>query len=256
MKNQPIIAIENLTVAFDNVTVLDSINLQIFKEDYFAIIGPNGGGKSVLVKTILGLIKPTTGSITFQEKTLNETDITIGYVPQVLHYDIAFPITALEVVQMGRLHKRGLGIPYNSNDMNITRQVLKEVGISEKTAQKPFPTLSGGQKQRILIARALASEPELLILDEPTASIDPASNEKINELFSQLHKEGKTVLITTHDIGAISKYITKVACLNRQLFFHGEERLSGDDVKAVYGCNIDLIAHGIPHRVLEHHKHK
>ncbi|MBU1119231.1 metal ABC transporter ATP-binding protein [Patescibacteria group bacterium] len=258
MNTSPLIAAENLTVQFNGIPVLSDVSFAVQKGDFFAIIGPNGGGKTVLLKTLLGFISPSSGSVRYDGTDLSARtvrEMEIGYVPQSIHFDNRFPITAFEVVLMGRLRERTLGKRYRIDDRKIAQEVLDEVNINEETARKSFSSLSGGQRQRVLIARALASKPQILFLDEPTASVDPSSNEAINALFSKLNKAGKTLVLVTHDIGAISRYISKVGCLNRKLFFHDDSTVTPDMVKKAYGCDIDLVSHGVPHRVLDNSKH-
>lgn len=251
----PAIEVKNLHVAFDGHDVLRSINMRVEENDFYAIIGPNGGGKSVLLKTILGFITPQLGEVTIFGEAQERSTTRIGYVPQFLHYDIAFPISAFDIVMMGRIRANSLGRRYSAADNDLALDALTEVGIDGEVASLPFSALSGGQRQRVIIARALATEPDIFILDEPTSSIDAATNEKVNDLFSKLHEDGKTIVVVTHDIGAISREVTKIACLNTVLFEHGEEGVSGETMKRVYGCNVDLVAHGIPHRVLRHPEH-
>lgn len=256
MEKTPILQVKNLTVVLGNTPVLEGVSFDIYEDDFFAIIGPNGGGKTVLMKTILGLISPTKGEIIIRGKNIKESREVIGYVPQVLHFDVSFPILALEVAMMGRLNQSGLFSRYTKEDREKAKEALSQVGLSEEVFEKPFVKLSGGQKQRVLIARALASDPEFIFLDEPTASVDPMTNEKINALFGNLNKAGKTVFMVTHDIGAVSQFITKVGCLNKFLHYHGGKELTQEMVRSTYGCFVDLVSHGLPHRVLDKDKHK
>lgn len=252
---KPILQIKNLSVVLGGHTVLQDISFDVMEDDFFAIIGPNGGGKTILMKTILGLIKPSKGEILIRGKNIVESDEVIGYVPQVLHFDINFPISAFEVAMMGRLSQSGLFKKYSKEDKEKVLKSLDEVGVNKEVYMKPFVKLSGGQKQRVLIARALVSDPEFIFLDEPTASVDPVTNEKINVLFRDLNKAGKTIFMVTHDIGAISQFITKVGCLNRELHFHGGKEITKEMVHSAYGCYVDLVSHGVPHRVLDKNKH-
>lgn len=259
MKQKPLIAVNNLTVTFNDVAVLRDVSFRVQTGDFFAIIGPNGGGKSVLIKTMLGLVSVASGSISYNGEKIDKNTVRkmgVGYVPQTVHYDVQFPISAFEVALMGMLRERTLGKRYTEADKKITREVLNEVAIDNVTQKKSFSKLSGGQRQRVLIARALASKPSILFLDEPTSGVDPASNDAIHALLSRLNKNGVTIVMATHDIGAISRYISKVGCLNRRLFFHDDDTVTPDMVKHAYGCDIDLVSHGVPHRVLDNSKHE
>lgn len=248
------ISVKNLTVKFGKNMVLKNVTFKVEKGDFYAIIGPNGGGKSVLIKTILGLIKAESGKVCINNKDIRQRkDFKIGYVPQFIHYDISFPITALEVAIMGRLKVKRLGKQYTQEDFEIVKDKLERVDIGKNIYNKPFTKLSGGQRQRVLIARALASEPDILILDEPTASVDSVIVKKLYQVFKKLNEKGVSILMVTHDMGMISKYITKIACLNKTLHTHDNKYISADLIKKTYGCSIDILGHGLPHRVLKDH---
>ena len=252
--NQPALQMQNLSVYYGNTPALHNVNLTVDHGEYLGIIGPNGGGKTTLIRVILGLLAPTTGSVLGYGKPAGHTDVKIGYVPQIAPLDRRFPITAFEAVLTGRLG-RGL-VPfhrYSKSDRLAASEALERVGIAQ-LAERRLSALSGGEFQRLLIARALAVEPKLLLLDEPTANVDAGSREKIYTLLAELSKT-MTVILVTHDLLAISSQLRSLACLSGRLVYHGEPQLNTDTVRALYGCPVDLIAHGVPHRVLgDHHE--
>jgi len=253
MNKKKAIEIKNLTAGYHNETVVENITCTIYEGDFFGIIGPNGGGKSTLLKSILGLIKPQKGTITIYQKPPAQMRTMIGYVPQYAEYDRDYPISVMDVVLMGRRNIRGYHPRYTKEDKTETVQALKTVHM-DKYLQRHISELSGGQRQRVFIARALVSHPKILLLDEPTASIDKESQDSFYTLLQTLNKE-MTILLVTHDIGVISSYVSRVACLNRYLFTHDEKVVTKEMIEATYNCPVDLIAHGVPHRVLEEHTH-
>lgn len=225
-----IISIKNLSFSYDTDKILDNINLSIDKNDFLAIIGPNGGGKSTLVKNILGLLTPTNGEISILNDTNHKHISKIGYVPQNTNINVNFPITVLEVVMMGHirdkeeenksknfLHKY-FKIGYNEFEKSCALSALKQVGM-EEYANKKIGSLSGGQRQRVMIARALCNHPTILILDEPTASIDVEGQRQIYNLLKELNNH-ITMIVISHDISLTMEYANKVAHINRTLNFH------------------------------------
>ncbi len=243
--------IRDVTVKYDKTTVLKDVNLELEKGDFLGIIGPNGGGKTTLLKTILGLITPDEGEVLlFGEPPGSEARV-MGYIPQHTRFDMKFPIKVFDVVLMGRLGKLGFSPFYSREDKKIARDVLKDVDMWEYR-KRHISKLSGGQLQRVLLARALATKPDFLLLDEPTASVDEKMKGSIYSLLNELKERGITIILVSHDIGVISSHVKKVACLNKYLIYHGDGELSSDMIEAAYECPIDLIAHGLPHRVYEH----
>ena len=243
--------LNNVSVKYGEQTVLKEVSFQLDKGDFLGIIGPNGGGKTTLLKTILGLIDNYEGTVLVNGKTPASKDQKVGYVPQHSKFDMKFPIRVWDVVIMGRLGTMGYRPFYNREDKDIAKRSLESVDMLEYR-DRQISKLSGGQLQRVLIARALATEPELLLLDEPTASVDEKMKDSIYSLLLELKKKGITIVLVSHDIGVISSYVEKVACLNKHLIYHGNGELSSDMIEAAYECPIDLIAHGLPHRVFEH----
>lgn len=243
----------NVSLKLRGQQVLDDICLTLHDQDFLGLIGPNGGGKTTLLRVILGLTRPDSGTVRVFGKPPEAVRNHIGYVPQFARVELDFPITALEVVLMGRLSAARRFSWYSSTDRTIAHEALALVNMQEQ-AEVQIGKLSGGQVQRILIARALAAEPKMLIMDEPTASLDTRIGREVYELFEQLSQQ-MTIILVSHDIGVISKQVKTIACLNRKLHYHHSKELSEDILEAAYGCPVDLIAHGHAHRVLGRHEH-
>ena len=246
-----IVSLKNVSVEYDGIQVLKGHNFTVYDDDFIGIIGPNGGGKTTLLKVILGLVNCVSGDIKVFGNTPARARDRIGYVPQMASIDKDFPINVWDMVLMGRLGKRGILNFYNKADYRLAEDALKRVEISH-LRNRQIGKLSGGERQRAFIARALVSKPELLLLDEPTGSIDPKIKTGIYDLLGSLKKE-MAIILVTHDIGVISSHVDKVACLNCELFYHGTKDLTGDLLAKIYQCPVDLIAHGVPHRVFEKH---
>ena len=225
-----IISINNLFFSYDKDTILNNINLEVQKNDFLAIIGPNGGGKSTLVKNILGLLNPTQGQIKIFNDPNKKHISKIGYVPQNTNININFPVTVLEVVMMGHIRDKKeenksknffnkyFKIGYNEFEKSCAIASLKQVGMEEFSKSK-IGSLSGGQRQRVMIARALCNHPSILILDEPTASIDVDGQKQIYDLLKELNKS-ITIIVISHDIALTMQYASKVAHINKKLTFH------------------------------------
>ncbi len=252
-----IIETRDLNFSYNGQPVIRDVNLSIQSGDFIAMIGPNGGGKTTLLKLMLGLLNADSGSIRIFGKPPKEVSHRIGYVPQDVHINKNFPISSSDVVLMGKL-KPGRGwTRYSSEDRNAALQALAQVEM-EKFRDHRIGELSGGQKQRIFVARALATDPDILFLDEPTASIDPKGQ---NELYALLKKlnEKIAIIVVSHDLMVISRYVKSVACVNQRLHYHGHAELTGEMIEMMYNCKIEetcpveLIAHGLPHRVLQKH---
>lgn len=247
------ICIENLTVKHGETPVIAGVYLNVEERDYLGIIGPNGGGKTTLLKAILGLVDLSSGEISIYGKKPGKTGRLIGYVPQITILDKRFPITVHEVILTGRINPLfNLFHKYSQSDKDMADELLEKVGIS-KLRGRMISELSGGEFQRMLIARALAVNPKILLLDEPTASVDASSREQIYSILNELNKS-ITVILVTHDLLAVSSHVKSLACLNGRLVYHGSAELNENIVESLYGCPIDLIAHGVPHRVLKKHE--
>lgn len=250
---QEAIAIQNLWAGYNGDPVLQDINLSVKELDFIGLIGPNGGGKSTLLKVLLGLLPITRGDVKILGRSIQQGRRYIGYVPQGVEFDRNFPINVWDVVKMGRLGKRRLFHRYNAQDHQIVADSLRSVDMFP-LRDRSIGELSGGQRQRVYIARALATEPKILLLDEPTASVDPQIRSNIYELLKDLN-QSMTILMISHDMGAISYYVKTIGCLNRQLFYHNDKEIKPEMLEAAYQCPIDLIAHGVPHRVFPPHEH-
>jgi zinc transport system ATP-binding protein len=237
--------------SFRETPVLEGVSLTLRGNEYLAILGPNGGGKTTLLKIVLGLLRPHRGTVRVLGKTPAQAHGEVGYVPQQVGFDRDFPIRVRDLVLMGRLGARRWLRPYGPRDCELALRALERVEMSE-LAERPISALSVGQLQRALIARALALEPRLLLLDEPMASLDERIGRSLWELIEELSHEMSVVLVS-HDIGAISRYVRSVACLNRRLISHPSKELTPEILEATYGCPVELLAHGHPHRVLPPH---
>jgi zinc transport system ATP-binding protein len=247
-----VINIENVTVYYGDNAVLDNVTLAVEKNDFLGIIGPNGAGKTTLLKIILGMIKPDRGKVSILGRPPIESRKYIGYIPQHNQFDPNFPISVRDVVLMGRFSKRGVAHRYKKSDSSLTEETLEKVGMLS-SINRQIGKLSGGEQQRVFIARALVSDPQILLLDEPTASVDVTSQTDFYDLLENL-KQKMTIILVSHDIGVMSVYVDKIACLNVQLYYHGSKEISPDILEATYKCPVQMIAHGaIPHRVLKEH---
>ena len=254
--HHPIIQADRLYVVFQDKFVLEDVTFDIHTGDFWGILGPNGSGKTTLLRTILGLLVPFSGSVKVFNKLpaqLGNDRDRIGYVPQHAQIDLRFPIRVKDVVMLGRCRKMGLGRRPQPVDFDAVDRAMERVQISD-LADRQIGRLSGGQRQRVLIARALALEPEILLLDEPTAALDVTATEGFYEWLHSMHASMHlTMILVSHDVGVISRYVDAVACLNRRLVAHGlpREVLSGETLEQMYGCDAMLFGHGqVPHMVV------
>lgn len=236
----PVVETHHLHFAYDRLPVLEDVSLTINHLDSVCIVGPNGGGKTTFLKIVLGLLKPEKGAIKVFGRAPEEGRDRIGYVPQHANYDPQFPVTVLDVVLMGRLGGKLAG-PYRNADKDAADRALTQMGL-EECRKMLFSAVSGGQRQRALIARALASGGELLILDEPTANIDKETEAHLFEILQGLN-EHMTIMVVTHDIGFASKFFKTVACVNRKVVIHPTSELTGDLIRDMYGGDMRLIRH-------------
>jgi len=249
--NKKVIEFKNVSVEYNGITALDEISFSVNENDFLAVIGPNGGGKTTLLKVMLRLISPSKGRVTlFENKYPNQKHL-VGYVPQFTFFDQDFPITVLDAVLLGRLSQKKLFQFYSLKDRTVAEEAIQITEI-EHLKNRKIGTLSGGERQRVFIARALASQPKLLLLDEPTSSVDQKMRTSLYDLLAKL-KNTMTIVLVTHDVGIISSHIDKIACLNQRLYYHDSKEISHEALEATYHCPVDLIAHGLPHRVLKSH---
>ena len=245
----PLIKIENLTVGYDNVPVLKSINLDVYENDFIGVIGPNGGGKTTLLKAILGLLKPSSGKITFR-KDIDGRKKPIGYLPQVRHIDRKFPITVFDVVHSGSLMQSREKLKIVDLKLKID-ELLAEMGVAN-IRNKTIGELSGGQMQRVFLCRALLSDPKILILDEPDTFVDNRFEGELYEKLRLLNNK-MAIILVSHDMGTITSYVKSIACVNGNLHHHKSSTISQEQLDD-YNCPIQIITHGeIPHTVLKHH---
>jgi zinc transport system ATP-binding protein len=249
MATSPLLQLENVSFAYGGEPVLDRITLDVQSGEYVGIIGPNGGGKTTLLKVMLGLIQPGSGEVQLFGQPLHQFKDwwRIGYVPQkATSFDPRFPITVEEVVSLGRVARRGLGRRFSPADHAAVQKALAQVGMTELRTRR-LDELSGGQQQRVFIAKALASGPELLILDEPAVGIDNKSQDQFYQLLSELNKKaGLTLVMVSHDIDVVVNEVTKVACINETLIYHGDPKafLGEEHMAQLYGKARKFILHG------------
>ncbi len=248
---KPVIEIKNLWFSFNGEPVLQDVHFTLYRNEFLAMIGPNGGGKTTLLKLMMGLFEADRGEIRIFGRSPKQAAHRIGYVPQDIHINKNFPISVFDVVLMGRL-KSGVSWSHHKKDDRIAAQLSLEKVEMEQFKNRHIDELSGGQRQRIFIARALVTEPEILILDEPTASIDAKGQTEIYTILKDLN-EKVTILVVSHDILALSSYIKSVACVNRRVHFHEAAEVTEEMLEVAYQCPVELIAHGLPHRVLRTH---
>ncbi len=259
---ESIVEFNNISVAFNDKTVLQDISFNIRAGEFWGILGPNGSGKTTLLKTMIGLIQPYSGNVRLFGKDpsrLSYERSKIGYVSQQNQIDPNFPLSALDVVLLGRAGKIGLGRRPKAHDKAAAKDALQKVDM-EAFSNHQFGDLSGGQKQRVLIARALAVQPQLLLLDEPTSALDVNASESFYDWLNSMRRQlNLTVVIVSHDIGVVSSFITHVACLNKTLVAHGvpDKVFTGDTLSSMYGCDAVLFHHGkIPHMVVAKATHE
>lgn len=248
MSAQTLIHVEDVSFGYNNELVLDTIHLDVKRGEFLGIIGPNGGGKTTLLRLMLGLLKPKSGTVSLFGEPMSRFRqwSRIGYVPQrATQLDANFPMTVEEVVSLGRVAKAGWLRRFSGKDRQAMLQALDEVGMQEFRARR-ITDLSGGQQQRVFIARALASEPEVLLLDEPTTGVDIEAQEKFYQLLADLNTRlGLTLVMVSHDIESVVNEVTRVACLNKRLVYHGDPvaLASGGMLENLYGQSRKLVYH-------------
>jgi zinc transport system ATP-binding protein len=236
-----VIELHDVSFSYGIVPVLQGIHLHVQAGEFLGIVGPNAGGKSTLLKLILGLISPQAGTIRILGKKPSQQRKQIGYVPQYPGFTRDFPITVEQTVLLGRLGAGSLFGRYSRADYQAAQQALQEVEADD-LAQRPISALSGGQLQRVLLARALVSDPQILILDEPTANIDMRLESDIFDRLRELNKR-MTILVVSHDVAFISDYVSRVACLNRTLVCHHTDAIDGQVIQHLYGEHVRMVAH-------------
>jgi zinc transport system ATP-binding protein len=242
-----LLELKDLSAGYDKNIVLENVSFEVLSGDFIGIIGPNGGGKTTLIKTILGLIKPASGQMNMYISKTN-----IGYLPQVNQIDKRFPISVIDVVRSGKANSALFSSFHkNTAEKENAEALLAEMGISH-IRNKAIGELSGGQMQRVFLCRALMNQPELLILDEPSTYVD---NNFEGELYLKLKElnEQMAILLISHDVGTISFFVKTIACVNRTVHHHPSNIISEEQL-ASYNCPLQIITHGnIPHTVLKQH---
>lgn len=237
----PVITLEDVCFDYGGPPVIEHVNLSVQRGDFLGLVGPNGGGKSTLLKIVLGLLEPGVGRVSVLGRTPVEARRSVGYVPQFAAFPRHFPVSVEETVLLGRLGKTRPVLGYRKSDKEVARRTMAETEIADLSA-RPISALSGGQVQRVLIARALASEPEILILDEPTSNIDMRAETDIFDLLKTLSAR-MTIVVVSHDIGFISRYVSLIACLNRTLLCHTSSSVTGEVIQRLYGMPVQMIHH-------------
>ena len=249
---EPIVSLKNVTVKYDDTTALEGVSLDIYPTDFLGLIGPNGGGKTTLVKAILETL-PHSGEVSYSPILFDQGHRLVGYLPQQSEFDRSFPISVIEVVMSGLQAEKGMIRRYTSADRKRAIELLEMAGI-EDIAERQISEISGGQMQRALLCRAVILEPKLLILDEPTNFVD---NKFENELYTLLHRlnERMAIVMVSHDLGTITSVVKSIVCVNHTVHRHDSNIITAEQLEN-YHCPIQIISHGhVPHTVLGHHHH-
>lgn len=246
---KPIIEISGLSAGYDGRTVLHDVDLTVYERDFLGIIGPNGGGKTTLIKCILGLLKPLSGQITYHPDPLS-----MGYLPQYSSIDRKFPITVEEVILSGLSSQKSLTSRFTASHREKARAVMARMGL-EGMEQRAIGALSGGQLQRALLGRAIIADPQVVILDEPSTYIDKRFEARLYELLAEINRECAIILVS-HDIGTVLQQVKSIACVNETLDYHPDTGITSEWLEKNFQCPIELLGHGaLPHRILGEHKH-
>jgi zinc transport system ATP-binding protein len=250
--SQPVIEIRDVSYSKNGREILSHVDLVVNQGDFYAIIGPNGGGKTTLLRIMLGLIPPGSGNVAVFGRPPDEVRDRIGYVPQFKTFDFSYPITVREMIRSGLMgHGRGVSRRISPGQEQEVDRVMESLGLSRLASQQ-VGRLSGGEQQRAIVARALVGDPDLLVLDEPTVYVDAPTELQFLDLLDVLRRT-KTLVMVTHDIGVLPSHVNRIACLNHSIFTHGGAEITDEMLAFGYGCPVDLIAHGVPHRVLRNH---
>ena len=249
MNKDSVIKIRDLHFNYGDVPILEDINIDIQQKEFIGMVGPNGSGKTTLLKIILGLLVPDHGTVEVLGKPPVQSVKNVGYMPQFAPFTRDFPISVEETVLMGRLGKTSSMGFFSKEDKQLAAESMEAVEVLD-LRKRSIGSLSGGQLQRALIARALTCNPEIMILDEPTANVDMKVEKDIFDLLKRLN-EKITIIVVTHDIGFISQYIDRVACINRTLICHPTSELTGETIENLYGTHVHMVHHH--HEGEDHH---
>ncbi|GAB6037104.1 ABC transporter ATP-binding protein [Fundidesulfovibrio butyratiphilus] len=249
----PAIVLRDVSYAYNGHAALRRVNLTVPEGEFLTVIGPNGGGKTTLLRLLLGLLRPTTGQVLVFGREPSDVSDRLGYMPQTQVLGRDFPITVLETVLLGRLGARSFWPFWSRSERERALRCLERTGVAHLEKAR-LCELSGGQRQRVFLARALACEPRMLLLDEPTASVDPEGRATLHELLGSLAKD-ITIVLVSHDVSVISRYVTAVACVNQTVHFHPRPELTPEMFAVMYhggqcGCPVELIAQSLPPRIL------
>jgi len=247
--NDKIIELKSVTAGYNQEVVLQDVNLLVSSHDFLGVIGPNGGGKTTLLRVMLGSLKPMKGSVwRLREEDHNSL---IGYLPQYHKIDRKFPLSVLDVVMSGLMSQKQFWNRYDRHDKKKAMQLLKQMGVLH-LHKRNIGALSGGQLQRVLLCRAIVSDPQLLILDEPNTYVDSNFERELYDILDELNQH-MAIVIVSHDVGTIFSHVKTIACVNKTLSYHETNVISKEQLEA-YQCPIDLLTHGdVPHRVLKEH---
>lgn len=249
---EKLIEIKNVTAVYDTKPVLHDVSLDVWSSDFLGIIGPNGGGKTTLLKIILGLMKPMSGRVSFFENGKRVQALKIGYLPQMTRIDPRFPIAVREVVLSGLSKEKPRFRNFDAAQKARADQLIVEMGL-ESFVSRAIGELSGGQLQRVLLARAIVSRPQLLILDEPNTYVDKKFESQLYELLNKINRDTAIILVS-HDIGTLLPMVKNVACVSETLHYHSGADVSDAWLSETYACPIEIVGHGdFPHRVLKKH---
>jgi zinc transport system ATP-binding protein len=240
-KQSNAVDIQGLDFSYNGFMILQDVDLTINLRDFVSVVGPNGGGKTTLLKIILGLLKPTSGTVQLFGANPSKSKKRVGYMPQHAKFDFQFPATVMDVALMGRLGNSTRFGPYTKHDREICMHKLEQVKLAH-SFRKSFASLSGGQRQRVFIARALACEPDLLLLDEPTSNLDQGIESEVYELFQELNRT-ITIVLVSHDLGFVSRYVKRVVCVKRRVVTHPTTEITGALINAIYGAPMKMVRH-------------
>ncbi|MFW5870106.1 MAG: metal ABC transporter ATP-binding protein [Candidatus Sumerlaeota bacterium] len=239
-ENTPAVEFDDVSFAYESEPVIENAGFKLTEGEPVSIVGPNGGGKTTLLRLILGQVQPSRGKVRVFGKPPSQSRRRIGYMAQRVELDPQFPVTVSDVVLMGRLGSHAFG-PYSRDDRHAAHHAMEEMEISQ-LADMPLADLSGGQRQRVLIARALACDPKILLLDEPTSSVDTRVEARLHEKLLEL-REQMTVILVSHDLGFVSSLVQKVICVNRQVKIHNTANISDEVIDELYGAHQNIVNH-------------
>lgn len=253
--NNPLIVLQDVAAEYDRKQVLTGVNLTVYEQDFLGIIGPNGGGKTTLIKIILGLLAPSSGELHFYKGGKPVEQIKMGYLPQYTAIDKKFPISVFEVILSGLCAQKSLCSSFGSEHRQRVQEVVEQMGLAG-LENKTVGELSGGQLQRALLGRSIVSQPDVVILDEPNTYLDKHFEGQLYTLLSEVNKRSAIILVS-HDIGSILQNVKSVACVNETLDYHPDSEVPPEWIEDKMGCPIELLGHGsLPHRVLKTHHHE